>query len=61
MLCFYFVRKPMEIVSKPNGNQPLMCHITVGGEIKQFSCKMDVLTHLCDVKNNRASDKSVEI
>ena len=27
---------------KPNGNLPLMCRITVDGEIKQFSCKMDV-------------------
>lgn len=27
---------------KPNGNLPLMCRITVDGEIKQFSCKMDI-------------------
>ena len=29
---------------KPNGNLTLMCRITVDGEIKQFSCKMDVPT-----------------
>ena len=46
--------------SKPNGNLPLMCRITVDGEIKQFSCKMDVPPRLWDVKNNRASGKSVE-
>ena len=27
---------------KPNGNLPLMCRLTVDGEIKQFSCKMDI-------------------
>ena len=32
----------------------------VDGEIKQFSCKMDVSPHLWDVKNNRASGKSIE-
>lgn len=26
--------------AKPNGNLPLMCRLTVDGEIKQFSCKM---------------------
>ena len=46
--------------AKPNGNLPLMCRITVDGEIKQFSCKMDVPPRLWDVKNNRASGKSVE-
>ena len=30
------------------------------GEIKQFSCKMDVPPRLWDVKNNRASGKSIE-
>ena len=40
--------------------QPLMCRITVDGEIKQFSCKMDVPPRLWDVKNSRASGKSVE-
>ena len=45
---------------KPNGNLPLMCRITVDGEIKQFSCKMDVPPRLWDVKNSRASGKSVE-
>ena len=45
---------------KPNGNLPLMCRITVDGEIKQFSCKMDVPLRLWDVKNNRASGKSAE-
>ena len=46
--------------AKPNGNLPLMCRITVDGEIKQFSCKLDVSPRLWDVKNSRASGKSVE-
>lgn len=46
--------------AKPNGNLPLMCRLTVDGEIEQFSCKMDVPPHLWDVKNNRASGKSAE-
>ena len=53
----FYVKKVSE---KPNGNLPLMCRITVDGEIKQFSCKMDVPLRLWDVKNNRASGKSVE-
>ena len=52
----FYVKKGSE---KPNGNLPLMCRITVDGEIKQFSCKMDVPLRLWDVKNNRASGKSV--
>ena len=39
--------------AKPNGNLPLMCRLTVDGEIKQFSCKMDVPPRLWDVKNSR--------
>lgn len=35
----FYVKKGSE---KPNNNLPLMCRITVDGEIKQFSCKMDV-------------------
>ena len=53
----FYVKKGSE---KPNGNLPLMCRITVDGEIKQFSCKMDVPLRLWDVKNSRASGKSVE-
>ena len=53
----FYVKKGSE---KPNGNLPLMCRLTVDGEIKQFSCKMDVPLRLWDVKNNRASGKSVE-
>lgn len=45
---------------KPNGNVPLMCRLTVDGEIKQFSCKMDVPPRLWDVKTGRASGKSIE-
>ena len=37
-----------------------MCRLTVDGEIKQFSCKMDVPLRLWDVKTGRASGKSVE-
>ena len=44
----FYVKKGSE---KPNGNLPLMCRITVDGEIKQFSCKMDVPPRLWDVKN----------
>lgn len=32
---------------KSNWNVPLMCRLTVDGEIKQFSCKMDVQPRLC--------------
>ncbi len=46
--------------AKPNGNLPLMCRLTADGETKQFSCKIDVSQHLWDVKNNRASGKSIE-
>ena len=46
--------------AKPNGNLPLMCRLTVDGEIKQFSCKLDVPPRLWNVKNSRASGKSVE-
>ena len=53
----FYVKKGSE---KPNGNLPLMCRLTVDGEIKQFSCKMDVPLRLWDVKNSRASGKSVE-
>ena len=53
----FYVKKGSE---KPNGNLPLMCRITVDGEIKQFSCKMDIPLRLWDVKNNRASGKSAE-
>ena len=37
-----------------------MCRLTVDGEIKQFSYKMDVPLRLWDVKTGRASGKSVE-
>ena len=47
----FYVKKGSE---KPNGNLPLMYRLTVDGEIKQFSCKMDVPLRLWDVKNNRA-------
>jgi len=53
----FYVKKGSE---KPNGNLPLMRRITVDGEIKQFSCKMDVPPRLWEVKNSRASGKSVE-
>jgi hypothetical protein len=53
----FYVKKGSE---KPNGNLPLMCRLTVDGEVKQFSCKMDVSIRLWDVKNNRASGKSAE-
>ncbi|MDR2948013.1 MAG: phage integrase SAM-like domain-containing protein, partial [Prevotella sp.] len=53
----FYVKKGSE---KPNGNLPLMCRVTVDGEVKQFSCKTDVPLRLWDVKNNRASGKSTE-
>lgn len=60
MLCFSIRQSQRNATLKPNGNLPLMCRLTVDGEIKQFSCKMDVPLRLWDVKNNRASGKSVE-
>lgn len=53
----FYVKKGSE---KLDGNLPLMCGITVEGEIKLFSCKMDVPLRLWNVKNNRALGKSVE-
>ncbi len=53
----FYVKKGSE---KRGGNLPLMCRITVDGEIKQFSCKMDIPLWLWDVKNNQASGKSAE-
>lgn len=38
----FYVKKDSE---KPNGNLPLMCRITVDGEVKQFSCKMKNKTY----------------
>lgn len=52
----FYVKKGSE---KPNGNLPLICRITVDGEVKQLSCKMDVPLYLWDVQNNRAAGKSV--
>ena len=46
--------------ARPSGDLPLMCRLTVDGEVKQFSCKMDVPPRLWDVKNGRAMGKSVE-
>jgi hypothetical protein len=37
-----------------------MCRLTVDGEIKQFSCKLDVPPLLWDTKAGRASGKSSE-
>lgn len=42
----FYVKKGSE---KPNGNLPLMCRITVDGEVKQFSCKMDIPLRMWDV------------
>lgn len=53
----FYVKKGSE---KTNGNLPFMCRLTVDGEIKQFSCKMDIPLRLWNVKNNRVSGKSVE-
>ena len=53
----FYVKKGSE---KPNGNLPLMCRLTIDGEIKQFSCKMDIPQHLWDVKSGRAKGKSIE-
>ena len=36
----FYVKKGSE---RANGYLPLMCRLTVDGEIKQFSCKLDVL------------------
>lgn len=45
---------------KPNGNLLQMCCLTADSEVKQFNCKMDVPLRLWDVKNNRATGKSLE-
>ena len=45
---------------KPNSLVPLMCRLTVDGEFKQFSCKMDVPPRLWDVSTGRALGKSIE-
>ena len=42
----FYVKKGSE---KQNGNLHLMCRITGDGEVKQFSCKMDVPPRLWDV------------
>ena len=44
---------------KPNGNLPLMCRITVDGEIKQFSCKMDVPKRIIEKYKGLARDGHV--
>ncbi|MDR4036735.1 MAG: Arm DNA-binding domain-containing protein, partial [Parabacteroides sp.] len=43
----FYVKKGSE---RANGYLPLMCRLTVDGEIKQFSCKLDVPPKLWDVK-----------
>ncbi len=35
-----------------------MCRLTVDGEIRQFSCKMDVPPHMWDTKTGRAAGRS---
>ena len=47
----FYVKKGSE---RANGYLPLMCRLTVDGEIKQFSCKLDVPPKLWDVKTARA-------
>ena len=49
----FYVKKGSE---KPNGNLPLMCRITVDGEIKQFSCKMDFANLDLNVFNHDAEN-----
>ena len=51
----FYVKKGSE---KTNGNLPPMCRLTVDGEVKQFSCKMDVPPRLWVVKNGRATGKA---
>ena len=53
----FYVKKGSE---RANGYLPLMCRLTVDGEIKQFSCKLDAPPKLWDVKTARATGKSVE-
>lgn len=43
----FYVKKGSE---RANGYLPLMCRLTVDGEIKQFSCKLDVPPKLWDMK-----------
>lgn len=51
----FYVKKGSE---KSNGCLPLMCRLTVDGEIRQFSCKMDVPPHMWDTKTGRAAGRS---
>ena len=53
----FYVKKGSE---RANGYLPLMCRLTVDGEIKQFSCKLDVPPKLWDMKTVRATGKSAE-
>lgn len=53
----FYVKKGGE---RANGYLPLMCRLTVDGEIKQFSCKLDVPPKLWDMKTVRATGKSAE-
>ena len=41
--------------ARPNGDLPLMCRLTVDGEVKQFSCK-----HYCPVKAGKSVFEIVE-
>ena len=56
MTAWWIVKKGSE---KPNGNLPLMCRITVDGEIKQFSCKMDVPKRIIEKYKGLARDGHV--
>ncbi|MBR4962776.1 MAG: site-specific integrase [Muribaculaceae bacterium] len=54
-ILFYLKRN----AQKKNGLVPVMCRITINGEISQFSCKLNVQEKLWDTNLGRLSGRSV--
>ena len=52
----FYVKKGSE---KSNDNLPLMCRLTVDGEVKQFSCKMDVPKRIVEKYKGMGRDNHV--
>lgn len=54
---FFYVKKG---IKKSNGNLPLMCRLTVDGEVRHFSCKTDVPPGLWCAETGCAIGRSAE-
>ncbi|MBR5533031.1 MAG: site-specific integrase [Bacteroidales bacterium] len=54
-ILFYLKRN----AQKKNGLTPVMCRITINGEISQFSCKLNVQEKLWDANFGRLSGRSM--